>query len=106
LLHFHPTYHILSTTNNDSDLSLAHIKKKFTLIHKKFTVESVYGQYALEARNVSAHLFTLTKEERTVAIIKKRYLKLAKTYSVEIANDENQAFVLALVIVINQVLYD
>jgi uncharacterized protein YxjI len=95
----------MSAIDSDSERSLAHIKQKLTLVHKKFTIDSVYGQYTLEALDVLAHSFTLTKEGRRVAAIDKKYFSMSHTYSVEIADNEDQAFILALVITINQVLY-
>lgn len=75
------------------------------MFHKKFTIDSVYGEYKLEAVDVLAHSFTLSKDGQKIAIIDKKYFKTANTYSVAIADNENQAFILALVITINQVLY-
>ena len=105
VLHLLPTFHILSAADGDSDRSLAHIKQKFTMFHKKFTIDSVFGQYKLEAVDILAHSFTLTKEGRKIAVIDKKYFSAAHTYSVTIADNENQAFILALVIALNQVLY-
>jgi uncharacterized protein YxjI len=95
----------MSAVDGDSDRSLAHIKQKLTFFHKKFTIDSVYGQYTLEALDVLAHSFALTKEGQRVAVIDKKYFSMAHTYSVEIDDKENQAFILALVITINQILY-
>ncbi|CAF1164260.1 unnamed protein product [Adineta steineri] len=94
----------MSAGDGNSECSLAHIKKKFRVFHKKFTIDSIYGQYTTEAVDILAHSFRITKGERSVANISKKYLKAADTYTVAIADDENQAFILALVIVINQVL--
>jgi uncharacterized protein YxjI len=95
----------MSAVDDDSERSLAHIKKKFTFFHKKFTIDSVYGQYTLDALDILAHSFTFIKEGRKVAVIDKKYFSMAHTYVVEIVDNEDQAFILALVITINQVLY-
>ncbi|CAF2566724.1 unnamed protein product [Rotaria sp. Silwood2] len=106
LLHLHPTFNILSARSDDSDRQLAVVKKKFAFLHQKFNIDSVYGPYSLEGLDIFAHAFTLVKNGRTAAIVSKKFFSLSDTYGVEIAGDEDQAFVLALVIVLDQVLYD
>jgi uncharacterized protein YxjI len=106
LFHLHPTYNLLSARPNDSDRQLAVLKKKFTFLHQKFNIDSIYGQYSLEGLDIFAHSFTLTKNGRTVAIVNKKFFSLSDSYGVEIAGDEDQAFILALVIVVDQILYD
>jgi uncharacterized protein YxjI len=102
----HRTYNILSARDGDSDRSLAVVKKKFSLIHPKFDIESVYGQYSIEGLDIFAHSFILKKQGQVVATISKAFFSLADTYGVEIAANEDQVFILSLVIVIDQVLYD
>jgi uncharacterized protein YxjI len=48
----------------------------------------------------------LTKQGQLVATISKAFFALADTYGVDIAANEDQAFILALVIVLDQVLFD
>ncbi|CAF3343217.1 unnamed protein product [Rotaria socialis] len=106
MLHLHPTFNILSARPNDSDRELAVVKKKFAFFHQKFNIESIYGNYSLEGLDIFAHSFTLVKNGQTVAIVSKTFFSLSDTYGVEIAGDEDHAFILALVIVLDQVLYD
>jgi uncharacterized protein YxjI len=106
LLHLHPTFNILSARNGESDRQLAVVKKKFSFLHQKFNIDSIYGQYSLEGLDIFAHSFTLTKNGRVVATVSKKFFSLSDSYGVEIAGDEDQAFILALVIVLDQVLYD
>ncbi len=105
LLHLHPTYNLLSARSNDSDRQLGVLKQKFAFLQKKFEIESVYGHYVLEGLDIFAHAFTLTKNGRTVATVSKQFFTLADTYGVEIAGDEDHAFILALVIVVDETLY-
>ena len=106
LLHLHPTYNLLSARYGESDRQLAVLKKKFTFFHNKFNIDSIYGQYSLEGLDIFAHSFTLTKNGRTAANVSKKFLSFSDSYGVEIAGDEDQAFILALVIVLDQILYD
>ncbi|CAF4940520.1 unnamed protein product, partial [Rotaria sp. Silwood1] len=89
-----------------SDRELVVLKKKFAFFHQRFNIDSVYGQYSLERLDIFAHLFTLTKDGRTVAVVIKTFFSLSDTYGVEITGEKDQAFILALVIVLDQVLYD
>ncbi|CAF3855903.1 unnamed protein product [Rotaria sp. Silwood1] len=105
--HLHPTYNILSARHGDFCRQLGVLKQQFELLfHKKFNIDSVYGQYCLESLDISAHSFILTKNGRIVATINKTYFSTSDTYGVEIAADEDQAFILAIVIVLDQILYN
>ncbi len=106
LLHLHATYNILSARDGDSDRQLAVLKKKFAFLHQRFNIDSVYGQYSLENVDIFAHSFTLTKNGQVAAVVSKKFFALSDSYGVEIAGNEDQAFILALVIVLDQVLYD
>mgnify|MGYP006892799473 CR=1 FL=1 len=88
-----------------ADRSLAHVKQKLTFFHKKFTIDSVYGPYELEAEDLLAHSFRLTKDNRKIAKFDKKFLAVSDNYHVKIVENEDQAFILALVITINQILY-
>ncbi|MDR5658495.1 hypothetical protein RH915_03230 [Serpentinicella sp. ANB-PHB4] len=48
----------------------------------------------------------MTKNGKYVASVNKKWLSFADTYMTDIADDEDQPFMLALVIVIDQVLHD
>jgi uncharacterized protein YxjI len=106
LLHLHPTYNILSARDNDSDRQLAVLKKKFTFLHQKFTIDSIYGQYSLEGLDIFARSFTITRDGQTVAIVSKKFFSLTDSYGVEITGSEDHPFILALVIILDQILYD
>ncbi|CAF1318570.1 unnamed protein product, partial [Rotaria sordida] len=48
LLHLHTTYKILSARDGEVGRKLAVVKQKFAL-HEKWSINSVYGEYKLEA---------------------------------------------------------
>ncbi|CAF0796247.1 unnamed protein product [Adineta ricciae] len=106
LMHLHPTFNLLSARSGDSDRQLAVVKKKFTFLRQKFTIDSVYGEYSLEGLDIFAHSFTLMKNGQTVAIVNKKFFSLSDTYGVEIAGNEDHAFVLSLIIILDQIIYD
>jgi uncharacterized protein YxjI len=103
-LHLHPTYKILSARDGEVGRELAVVKQKFSL-HEKWSINSVYGEYKLEALDLLGHSLTLTKEGRIVAIVNRKYFTTADSYEVEIDHAEDYAFIIALVIIINQTLY-
>ena len=43
---------------------LAVVKKKFSFIHAKFNIESVYGQYSIEGLDIFAHSFVLKNKDK------------------------------------------
>ena len=104
LLHLHTTYKIFSAREGENNRQLAEVKQKMSL-HEKWTIDSVYGEYKLEAVDLLARSLTLTKEGRTVAIVSRKYFTMGDTYGLEIDDKENQPFIIALVIIINQALY-
>ena len=106
LFHLHATYNILAAREDDSDQPLAVVKKQFAFCYTSCDIDSVYGQYALDGTDILDHDFILQKDGRTVAIVSKKFFSLSDSYGVEIAGEENHAFVLALAIVLDQILYD
>lgn len=106
LAHFHANFKISSTRPYDFGQELAVAKKKFGFLHDRFKIHSVYGDYSLEGLDILSHSFALIKNGRKVASINKKYFAFSDTYDVEVDGNEDQPFVLALVIVVDQVLYD
>ena len=104
LLHLHRTYKILSARHGDADRELAVVKKKFSFLQEKFHIESVYGEYRIEGLDLISHSFVITKQGQIVATVNRQFFTLADTYGVEIVSNEDQAFILALAIVIDQVI--
>ncbi|HLS52898.1 MAG TPA: LURP-one-related family protein [Tissierellaceae bacterium] len=84
---------------------LARIKKEFTFFKPRFSIESQYGDFTLDG-NILAHDFNILKNGRIVAWISKRWFSFADTYTVDIVDEEDHAFILSLAIVIDQVFHD
>lgn len=106
VMHLQPTFNILSARDDDLGRELAVVKKKFTFSHNKFKIESVYGQYDLRRLDILAHSYTLVKSCQIVATISKSFVSFTDSYDVEISGDEDHAFILALAIVLDQIIYD
>jgi len=84
---------------------VAQIKKEFTFFKPVFNIESTMGKFSLEG-DFFAHDFQVLKDGKAAAVISKAWFTLSDTYGVDIDDNENQAFMLALVIVIDQVLHN
>ena len=106
MFHLHITFKILSARSGDSDRELAVVKKQVALFRQKFKIDSVYGEYMLEGLNILARSYVVTKNGKTVATVDKKFFSLADTYGVEIDAGEDHAFILALVLVVDQVVFD
>ncbi|SHI58733.1 LURP-one-related/scramblase family protein [Lutispora thermophila] len=83
----------------------ARVKKEFTLFKPRFNIESFIGNYTIEG-NFLGMDFNVLKNGRVVARVSKKWFSFRDTYGVDISDEENYAFILALVIVIDQVIHD
>ena len=83
----------------------AKVKKEFTFFKPRFNIESFIGNYTIEG-NFWGMDFNILKEGRIAAQVSKKWFAFRDTYGVDISEDEDYAFMLALVIVIDQVIHD
>ena len=83
----------------------ATVKKQFTFFSNKFDIDSNMGKLEIEG-DFLAHDFSIIKNNSTVAMVSKKWLSWGDTYEIDISEQENYAFILAVVIVVDQVLHD
>lgn len=83
----------------------AKVKKEFTFFKPKFNIESYIGNYTIDG-NFWGMDYVILKAGSFAAQISKKWFALRDTYGVDISDDEDHAFILALVIVIDQVVHD
>ena len=83
----------------------ANVKKKFTFFSNSFNIDSNMGNYEIEG-DFFAHDFSIVKNDSIVAEVNKKWVSWGDTYEIDINEQENYAFILALVIVFDQVLHD
>jgi len=100
LLKFMPEYNIFLKGQ-----LAAKVKKEFTLFTPKFNIESSMGNYTMEGE-IFSHEFSILKGGNSVSTISKEWFSFSDSYGVDIADSENQSFMIALVIVMDEVLYD
>lgn len=84
---------------------VASVKKEFTFFTPRFSIESIMGNYEMEGE-IFSHEFQIVKNGRIVAEVSKQWFSFSDTYGADIDDNEDQAFMLAMVIVIDQVLHD
>lgn len=97
---FLPEYNIYSSGQH-----LAQVKKELTFFKPNFRISSSYGDYQMYG-DFFAHEFQIIKNGIVVATVSKKWFSFSDTYMVDIRNEENHPFILALVIVVDQVLHD
>jgi len=101
LFKFLPEYYIYNSVGHQ----VAKVKKQFTFFTPKFDIESAYGFYKLYG-NILDHDFEITKDNSVCAVISKQWFSLSCTYGVDINENEDQAFILSLIIVLDKVMDD
>lgn len=84
---------------------VANIKKQFTFFKTKFDIDSNYGKFTVEG-DVFAYNFSILRDGKIIAFVNKKLISFSDTYSVEVLEGEKDDFILALVIVIDQILHD
>lgn len=84
---------------------VAQVKKNFALFRPSFDITSVFGNYNIDG-NFFAYDFSIFKDGSPVALVSKKWFSFSDTYGVSIADNEDAAFLLALVIVLDQVYHD
>ena len=82
----------------------AKVKKQLTFLKPKINIDSKYGDFTIHG-SVFEYNFTVKKDGKVVAKVSKALLSFSDTYGVDVY-DENVDFILALVIVIDQIFHD
>ncbi|MBZ2174613.1 LURP-one-related family protein [Schnuerera sp. xch1] len=100
ILRFLPEYNIYGEGSH-----LAMVKKEFTFFKPKFSIESSHGKFTIDG-DVFQHNFDVLKNNKPVAWVNKKWGTFSDTYCVEIMDEQDQPFILALVIVMDQIFHD
>ncbi len=100
ILRFLPEYLIYRNGN-----IVGRIKKELTFLKPRFNIESSYGNFTLDG-DVFHHEFNISKDGNPIAWISKKWISLSDTYTVDILEEEDHSFILAIIIVLDQIFYD
>lgn len=101
LFTFMPEYHIY----DDKDVLVATVKKQFTLLSKKLHVTGNQIDYQVEG-NFYAHSFGVLEGQTELASIRKKYFSWGDSYEISISDEVKEAFMLALVILIDSIFHN
>lgn len=83
----------------------ASIKKELSFFKPRFIIESIMGDYYVEG-DIFSHEFQIIKDGREAAYVSKKWFSFGDSYGAEILDSENQELILAMIIVIDMVLYN
>ena len=100
LFKFLPVYEIYK-----GEQLFAVLKKKLSFLKAKIEIDQNGTPYYI-AGDMWSHEFTISRGDTLVASVSKTWLSWADTYGVEIVEGENDALIVAMVICIDQILYD
>lgn len=100
LMSFLPKYEIFAGSK-----LLARINKELSFFRPSFNIESVDGEFRLEG-DFFEYNFNILKDGREIASISKALLSFSDSYTVDVDQDVDQTFILALVIIVDQILHD
>ena len=100
LLSLLPCYRI-----SRGDDEVARLRQRLSLWGKRFSVEGERGSFLVKGRPLDFD-YSIEKGGVEVASVSKRFFSLSDTYGVEIADGEDDAFILALVAIIDQLCHE
>ncbi len=96
-----PVYEML-----DADLNvIATVRRKFAFFRPKVLVEKEGMSFNIEG-NYYAHSFQIFNDANEVASVTKKWLSWGDSYQISINDDRNEAFYLALVILIDRMFHE
>jgi uncharacterized protein YxjI len=99
LFHFRPTFNIYEKGNY-----VATVKKEISFFTASFSIESTWGNYTIEGQ-IFSHEFSILRNGVGIAQVSKEWFTFSDSYGIEIEDNENQEFILSLVIVLDEILY-
>lgn len=110
--HFLDQFSILSVRNDALDEEIATVRQKLTFFKHSYMIYSSSGEYKMKGLDIFDHSFTLAnKDGKTMAIVNKKFFTMADTYGVELIHSNNgqeqedHAFILALIIILHCSIY-
>jgi uncharacterized protein YxjI len=100
-----PLRETMAVTQGDREVAV--VKKAFVTPLRDRLTANVPGAEDLDIHgNLVAHEYMIERRGRRVAEISKKWLAIADTYTVEVAGGEDDALILALTVVVDQICHD
>ena len=93
------------TIESDGDTA-ATVKKALIGLRERYDIDLDGGGELQAKGNIVDHEYEIERDGRTVALISKRWFRVRDTYGIEIAAGENEAFLIAAAVCIDQLTED
>ncbi len=84
----------------------ATVKKALIGLRERYNIDLDGGGELQAKGNIVDHEYEIERDGRTVALISKRWFRVRDTYGIEIAAGENEAFLIAVAVCIDQLTED
>ncbi|HOP57445.1 MAG TPA: LURP-one-related family protein [Bacillota bacterium] len=101
LFHLLPHYSLTDSSGKE----VANIKKRFTVLSHRIDILSSRGDYSITG-DFMAHDFTIEKAGQAVVEIHKKWMSWGDSYEIGVSDEENASFYVALVVMIDDCLYN
>jgi len=99
LFNFLPVYEIYK-----DDQLFSTLKKKLSFLKPKIEIDQNGTPYFISG-DIWSHEFTISRNDVTIASVSKQWFTFTDTYGLEVSGFENDAFVIALVICVDEIIY-
>jgi uncharacterized protein YxjI len=86
--------------------TVATVKKALIGIRERYNIDLDGGGELHAKGNIVDHEYEIERDGRTVAQVSKRWFRVRDTYGIEIAAGENDAFLIAATVCIDQMAHD
>ena len=86
--------------------SVATVKKALIGIRERYTIDLEGGGELHSKGNVVDHEYEIERDGRKIAQVSKRWFRIRDTYGIEVAAGENDAFLIAVTVCIDQLAHD
>ena len=90
---------------HDGD-TVATVKKALIGIRERYNIELEGGGELRSKGNVVDHEYEIERDGRKIAEVSKRWFRIRDTYGIEVAAGENDAFLIAVTVCIDQLAHD
>jgi uncharacterized protein YxjI len=81
-------------------------KARFTPFRNKFSIDVAGGQEMVAQGDILHHEYDIRRGGEAIARVSKQHFALSDTYGIEIASGEDEAFVLAVAVAIDEMAHD
>lgn len=82
---------------------VTYIKRRPSMFCKRFKIETPYGMWKVKGAWHSFNFRIVDGNDNELALISKRFLRIADTYTIDVADPRNTAFVMAIGLVMDAV---